>query len=239
MLRLLLACGLSFVLLPAAVQAEEPAPPRATIDGTELGWKALGKADFTKVNCADDTWKFGDDGVIHCTGQPVGVIRSVKPYKNLELVLEWRHLKPAGNSGVFVWTPMESLEGLKPGGLPHGIEVQVLDLGYKDEYEKSAGKPADWFTCHGDVFSVGTSKMKPFAPVSPDGRRSFPRHERVRGVEQWNHYYARAVNGEVRLWVNGVEVAGGQDCDPASGYLCLESEGSPVEFRGLKVRELP
>lgn len=234
-----LTVRLCFALLLAAGAARAQEAPRASIDGSELGWKPLGQADFAKVNCDDGTWKFGDDGVIHCTGQPVGVIRSVKPYKNLELVVEWRHLKPAGNSGVFVWTPMESLADLKPGGLPHGIEVQVLDLGYKDEYEKSSGKKADWFTCHGDVFSVGSSKMKPFAPIAPDGRRSFPRQERSRGVGQWNHYYIRAVNGEVRLWVNGAEVSGGNDCQPAEGYLCLESEGSPVEFRGLRLRELP
>jgi len=39
--------------------------------------------------------------------------------------------------------------------------------------------------------------------------------------------------------VNGEEVAGGTDCKPATGFLCLESEGSPVEFRNLRIRELP
>jgi len=34
-------------------------------------------------------------------------------------------------------------------------------------------------------------------------------------------------------------VSGGANCDPKTGYLCLESEGSPVEFRNLKLRELP
>ena len=54
-----------------------------------------------------------------------------------------------------------------------------------------------------------------------------------------NHYYVRAINGEIRLWVNGEEVSGGTDCKPAWGYLCLESEGSPIEFRELRIRELP
>jgi hypothetical protein len=49
----------------------------------------------------------------------------------------------------------------------------------------------------------------------------------------------RAINGEVRLWVNGEEVSGGRDCEPRSGFLCLESEGSPVEFKQLRIRELP
>jgi len=153
-------------------------------------------------------------------------------------VVEWRHLKPAGNSGVFLWAPEGPLFALKPGQLPKAIEVQVLDLGYKEQYEKSSGKKATWFTCHGDVFPVGV-KMKPFPPLSPDGSRSFPTQERSKGVGEWNHYYVRAINGEVRLWVNGEEVSGGANCDPKSGYLCLESEGSPVEFRNLKLRELP
>ena len=56
---------------------------------------------------------------------------------------------------------------------------------------------------------------------------------------QWNHYYVRCINGEVRLWVNGEEVSGGKDCEPSAGFLCLESEGSPVDFRNLRIRVLP
>jgi hypothetical protein len=75
--------------------------------------------------------------------------------------------------------------------------------------------------------------------VSPDGCRSFPSRQLSRPSPEWNHYYIRAINGEVRLWVNGAEVAGGSDCQPATGHLCLESEGAPVEFRALRIRELP
>ena len=77
---------------------------------------------------------------------------------------------------------------------------------------------------------------------SPKGKAqiaSFPRKRLSKSAGQWNHYYVRCINGEVRLWVNGEEVAGGNECEPRSGYLCLESEGAPVEFRGLRVRELP
>ncbi|MCA8988254.1 MAG: DUF1080 domain-containing protein, partial [Planctomycetaceae bacterium] len=92
---------------------------------------------------------------------------------------------------------------------------------------------------HGDVFPTGVAKMKPFPPTSPNGQRSFPSEERTLKAGEWNHYYIRAVDGEVRLWVNGGEVSGGSDCQPAQGYLCLESEGAPIEFRGLRIRELP
>ena len=239
----LLATAISFLLgialgqtLEAQTQAD--AAPRAFIDGSGPGWAALGEEDFVNVNCAEDTWTWTDGGA-HCTGRPTGVIRSQKQYKNFELVVQWRHQRSGGNSGVFVWVIPESLEGLRPGRLPQGIEVQILDHGYAERYVAREGRQPDWFTTNGDVFSVGEARMKPFEPISPNGRRSFPTKNLSKGAGQWNHYYVRAINGEVRLWVNGEEVSGGADCQPAAGYLCLESEGSPIDFRGLKLRELP
>lgn len=226
------------VIAHASNADDSIAMPKAFIDGNGPGWRSLGEADFTHVNCASDTWSW-KDGEIQCSGNPVGVIRSTKPVKNFELVVQWRHLKPAGNSGVFVWATEKSLTGLEPGKLPHGIEVQILDHGYKEAYEKKNQKKADWFTTNGDVFAVGDSRMKPFPPLSPNGSRSFPTKNLSKGAGEWNHYYIRAINGEIRLWVNGEEVSGGSDCQPAEGFLCLESEGSPVEFRNLRIRELP
>ncbi len=69
--------------------------------------------------------------------------------------------------------------------------------------------------------------MKPFPPVAPNSSRSFPRENRSRPTPEWNHYYIRAIQGEVRLWVNGAEVSGGTECTPSEGYLCLEAEGAP------------
>jgi hypothetical protein len=219
--------------------AEEP---RAFIDATGPGWRALGEQDFTNVNCDPGTWNWSN-GMARCTGKPIGVIRSTKIHTNLELVAQWRHLKSGGNSGIFLWATPESIDDLEKGQgrgrLPTGIEVQVLDHGYTEQYEKQTKKKADWFTTNGDVFPTGTTKLKPFPPVSPGGERSFPRKNLSKGVGEWNHYYIRAINGEVRLWVNGEEVSGGTECRPATGYLCLESEGSPIEFRGIRIRELP
>jgi hypothetical protein len=226
----------------AVLRADEPAEgsaPKACIDGTEPGYRPLGEDDFANVNGEPGTWTW-KDGVAHCTGKPVGVIRSQKEYTNFELVAEWRHLTSGGNSGIFVWTDPAALKDLPPGKLPPGgIEVQILDHGYAEQFEKQTGKKADWFTTNGDVFPVGTAKLKPFEPLSPDGSRSFPRKKLSRGTDAWNHYYIRAINGEIRLWVNGTEVSGGNNAEPRTGYLCLESEGAPVEFKNLRIRELP
>ena len=235
-----LACLFATTNTPADKPAEKPAMPKAFIDGTGIGWKQLGGDDFENVNTDKDTWTWKKDGSVHCTGEPVGVTRSKKKYTNFELVAEWNHRKYAGNSGIFVWTPDKALEGLKKNTLPPtGMEVQVLDHGYTEQYEKSTKKKATWFTTNGDIFPVGKLKWNPFPPTSPDGSRSFPRKNLSKGINLWNHYYVRAINGELRLWVNGEEVSGGNGIEPRTGYLCLESEGSPIDFRNIRVRELP
>jgi hypothetical protein len=239
-MRFILCFAALAALLAAPLSAQESqSPPKAFLDGTGPGWADLTLDDFVMVNGDEGTWTWKEN-VIHCTGQPVGVTRSKEQVTNFEMVAQWRHLKSAGNSGIFVWAAPEALKDLPKGQLPPGgIEVQVLDHGYKEQYEKNSGKKADWFTTNGDVFPVGKSKMTPFPPVSPNGQRSFPRKEMSKGVNEWNHYYIRAINGELRLWVNGEEVSGGTKCEPATGYLCLESEGAPVEFKNLRIRKLP
>ncbi|MEZ6017412.1 MAG: DUF1080 domain-containing protein [Planctomycetota bacterium] len=248
----LLLALVSAALVPLH-SASQAALPKAYIDGAGADWRALSLADFDVVNGVDDTWT-ERDGVIIGTGKPLGGARSKSPLTNFELVAEWRHLAHAGNSGLFVWCPEAAFTDLKPGELPRsGIEVQVLDLGYEENWLAGKGAHSDWFTSHGDVFPVGQSRMTPFVPEitytdasgveyrvgNPNGSRSFPTERLVKPHGEWNHYYIRAINGELRLWVNGVEVTGGRACEPASGYLALEAEGAPVEFRNMRLRELP
>src|SRR5690242_11217960 len=80
-----------------------------------LGW--------VNVNCAPDTWQVRD-GVIYCTGKPRGILRTQNMYENYVLELDWRHLKPKGNAGLFVHS-----DALPQIGRPfsRSIEVQIMD----------------------------------------------------------------------------------------------------------------
>ena len=200
----------------------------STASSTEPGFKPLFNGrdlrGWVNVNCAPETFTVRE-GMIHCDGVPTGALRTERQYENFILELEWRHLKAGGNAGVFIWSgPMPAL------GQPflRAIEVQVLDHGY--------GK-SDWFTTHGDIFPIHGSTMKPFAPSRGD--RSFPRESRSLGAPDWNHYRIVATNGVIRLSVNGVEVSGGSGCNWRRGYIALESEGGIVDWRNLRIRELP
>lgn len=182
---------------------------------------------WVNANCAPETWSVRD-GMIHCTGRPTGALRTARQYENFILEVEWRHMSSGGNSGVFIWgTPIAA------PGVPflRGIEVQVLDHGFN-----VTGKN-EWYTTHGDVFPIHGATMKPFG--RHNGDRSFPSEERSKGSPEWNHYRIVCTNGVLRLHVNGKEVSGGENCNYRKGYLALESEGAPVDFRNIRIKELP
>lgn len=196
----------------------------ADADGFEPLFNGRDLDGWANVNCAPETFTVRD-GMIHCDGVPTGALRTTRQYENYILELEWRHLKEGGNAGVFIWAgPLPAV------GQPflRAIEVQVLDHGY--------GK-SDWFTTHGDIFPIHGSKMKPFAPSKGD--RSFPKEMRSKGVPEWNHYRIVATNGVLRLSVNGAEVSGGTECNWRRGFIALESEGGEVDWRNLRIKELP
>ena len=55
--------------------------------GKDDGWQRLVEGDFENVNGEADTWSW-KDGVLACTGRPVGVTRFHKPLENFELSLQ-------------------------------------------------------------------------------------------------------------------------------------------------------
>lgn len=181
-------------------------------------------SNWVNVNGAPETWTVAD-GVIKCTGKPVAALRTPRMYENFIMEVEWRHMKNAGNAGIFIWA-----SPLAATGQPflRAIEVQVLDHGYGNT--KS-------YTTHGDVFPIHGSTMQPFG--RHNGQRSFPSEERSKPSPEWNHYRIECRDGVLRLSVNGKEVSGGENCNWRKGYIGLESEGSPTEWRMVKIQELP
>ncbi|MFO0911660.1 MAG: DUF1080 domain-containing protein [Pirellulales bacterium] len=177
---------------------------------------------WVNINCGPDTWSVRD-GMIHCTGKPIGELRTTKMYQNFVVELEWRHLEPQGNAGLFVWA-----DALPARGQPfhRAVEVQVLD-----------GREGQGYTSDGDVFPIHGATMKP--DNGRGGMRAFPTERRVKASPEWNHYRVTCQDGAIQLAVNGKVVTTGSDCHPRRGYICLESEGSPVQFRNLRIKELP
>ncbi len=177
---------------------------------------------WVNINCAPETWQ-ATNGVIACTGEPIGELRTARMYQNFILELEWRHLKPKGNAGVFVWADAITAKG-QP--FHRGVEVQVLD-----------GLESEWYTSDGDVFPIHGARLTPLHGWGGD--RAFPVNRRMRPSPEWNHYRITCIDGCLTHAVNGQVVTRGLQGSPRKGYICLESEGSPIEFRNLRIQELP
>ena len=186
---------------------------------------------WLNVNTNKDTWTVGKDGVLVCTGKPIGVMRSETQYENFIMRVEWKHMEPGGNSGMFAWS------AAIPGDnrLPDGVEIQMLDLDWVKLNTRDGVEPPIAYV-HGELFGVGGVEIE---PDNPRGTRSKSIENRVKGHGQWNTYHVVAVDGTVKLAVNGKFVNGISHASQKKGYLMLESEGAEIHFRNLKVIELP
>ncbi|MCE9531708.1 MAG: DUF1080 domain-containing protein [Planctomycetes bacterium] len=225
-------CSLGVLCLFAAL-------PLAAEDKREEGFVPLfnGKdlTGFVNVNCHPNTF-FVKDGMLVTTGKPTGFLRTEKQYENFIAEFEWMHVPDApdkvGNSGFFVWG--DSLPAI---GSPFtkGIEVQVLvNLTYTDK--KSGAVTA---SSHGDIFSIWGATCLPDRPHPTGGLRCIPSENRAKGANEWNHYRVEAIDGVIKLAVNGKFVSGVSKCNPRKGYLAFESEGSECRFKNIKIKELP
>jgi len=182
---------------------------------------------WVPVNVASNTFTVRD-GIIVSTGKPTGLMRTDRMYENFILELEWKHVHPKGNAGLFIWS-----EPMTAPGTPFAksIEVQVLD--------PEAGNPAGIATGHGDIFAIHGARMTPDRPHPRGWERCLPSEHRVKPAGEWNHYRVEAKAGRVTLAVNGKVVSGATNSSLRKGYLCLESEGSECHFRSLRIHELP
>ena len=185
---------------------------------------------WVDVNTSPETWSV-KDGLIICTGHPIGVMRSEKQYENFILVIEWRHMEAGGNSGVFLWS-----DAKPQGRLPKGMEVQMLELEYPYVHANKDGTPKHLGYVSGELFGAGGLKA---IPQNPRGTRSMSHEMRCKGKGEWNRYVVVAVDGTVKLSINGKFVNSIRDADLRKGYLCLESEGAEVHFRKIQLMELP
>jgi hypothetical protein len=187
---------------------------------------------WVNVNTKPETWKV-QDGLLVCTGHPLGVMRSEKQYENYILHIEWMHMEPGGNSGVFIHSDGTPAEG-KP--FPKGMEVQMLELEWPKLNPDKDGKPRSLAYVHGELFGVNGLKL---TPDNPRGERSMSWENRCKGKGEWNVYDVVSVDGVVKLSVNGKFVNGVSKATQRKGYLSLESEGAEIHFRNIRILELP
>ncbi len=178
---------------------------------TEQAGAAEALDDFEKdffVAFGDPASWKAEGGVFQCNGTPNGYLCTRKSYSNYVLTLEFRYPEQAGNSGVFHYISGEHKVW------PACVEVQGL-------YQRLA-----------QIFPLGGAE----GPRS-DGDEEARAKARKPHTE-WNHLEITSQDGVIGAKLNGVFIGESGPYPVRQGPIGLQSEGAPVHFRNIEIREL-
>ena len=113
---------------------------------------------------------------------------------------------------------------------------EMLELEWVNLHRKKSGEPQDIGYISGELFGAGGLTA---TPDNPRGSRSKSLELRCKGAGEWNVYDVVRVDGTVKLAINGKFVNSIRNSSVRQGYLCLESEGSEIHCRNIRILELP
>jgi hypothetical protein len=151
------------------------------------------------------------DGNIRIAGQPFGYMRTERKYGDYTFHAEWRWVGEGTNSGIF----HRVQDGDKLW--PNAIECQLC-----------SGKA-------GDFVMLGGSKIQEMECVE-----QFPVKNRVGDYEnpagEWNTAKVVCKGNKITVYING-QLQNECTCDSTEGYIALQSEGGPLEFRNVYIEE--
>ena len=151
------------------------------------------------------------DGNIRIAGQPFGYMRTERKYGDYTFHAEWRWVGEGTNSGIF----HRVQDGDKLW--PNAIECQLC-----------SGKA-------GDFVMLGGSKIQEMECVE-----EFPVKDRVADYEnpvgEWNTAKVVCKGNKITVYING-QLQNECTCDSTEGYIALQSEGGPLEFRNVYIEE--
>ena len=160
-----------------------------------------------------DTWTVGD-GVIACTGKPNGFLRSKKAYRDFVFRAEWRFQKEGWDEDPPRYP--------NAGYFIHAGAVErdwPLSLEVQGHYGEA-----------GSLFGVRGGRVR--------GAHRGPVHENRKPFGEWESIEIQSLEGIVTVKLNGRTMNQGHDIYPATGNICLQSEGWPVYYRKIEIKKL-
>ncbi len=84
------------------------------------------------------------------------------------------------------------------------------------------------------LYQTHMGRIFPIQGATLDGGEMI--HAAAKPIGEWNTYEVYSEEGRVATVVNGVLVGLASNANPRVGYICLQSEGVPAEFRNIKVK---
>ncbi len=160
-----------------------------------------------------ETWSV-KDGVIWCAGKPNGFLRSKKVYKNFIFRAEWRFQKEGWEGAPEKWP--------NAGFFIHAGEIHNT-WPTSLEVQGHFGEAGSLFGVRGG--RITGAKRGPIVKDRPP-------------LGDWDRYEITSRDGRITVVLNGKLVNEGWDAYPAEGNICLQSEGWPVQYRNVAIKEL-
>jgi hypothetical protein len=153
------------------------------------------------------------DGVIRLGGS-LGYLHTRQTFSDYILSVEWRWPEEPSNSGIF--------QRVQPAymGLPQCYECQLKAGSAGDLVDLADDRTAE------TVLDLDKIVIKP---------KASPSSEKPAG--EWNQALIECRGDSIKITVNGVEQNRAGGLRLKSGYVALQSEGGPVEFRNIRIRE--
>jgi hypothetical protein len=157
------------------------------------------------------TWSV-TNGVIHCTGKPVGYLRTTQSYSNYWLTIEWRFVKiepKADNTGILVHIqPPDKV-------WPQCVQVQ--------------GK----HTRQGDLFLMEGAESKEHKGMDKNTPVPLRGDSVEKPVGEWNKAETICLHNQVESFINEKFVNETTECTLNDGYIGIQSEGGEIEIRSI------
>ena len=207
-----------FLLLATVVLAQENDPAYPPKTEREMSVALFNQKDFSGWTfCMKDnadplkTWSV-TNGVIHCTGKPIGYLRTTQVYSNYFLTVSWRFVKvapKADNTGILVH--IQSPDKVWPQCVQvQGKHDRLGDLFLMEGAEAREHK--------------GMDKNTPVPMRGPSAENS---------VGEWNKAETICIRNQVESFINGKFVNEISECSINSGYIGIQSEGGDIEIRSI------
>lgn len=176
------------------------------------GWKFVSRSNTAPA----ETWSVAG-GMIRCTGQPVGYIRTEKSYRNYKLTVEWRFVKVgpnADNSGVLVH--LQS---------PDKVWPRCVQCQGKHDHQ-------------GDLFLMSGAESREHQGM--DANRPVPLRgsSNEKPVGEWNTCEMECAGDTVKAYINGKFLNEVTACTLSEGTIGIQSEGGEIEIRKIYLEPL-
>ncbi len=181
---------------------------------------ATGLVGWQQIGGQERAWRF-ENGVLSVTGEQGGWLATHRQYNNFAVQLEFR-VAPGGEGGLLIRTPLEGNPAYA------GLKIEIRD----DSAEQGSRLEPSQYT--GSISGI----------QAPSDRVS-------KKAGQWQRLVVIAQGVHIQVGLNGKKIV---DTDLSyythmanthpgllrkGGHIGLQSAGGPIEFRNIKLRELP